>query len=149
MHATGGGPGWSQGAVEDQDRVDLAEASRIIRRVWRMMKKYQGSLVAALIVLVGFTLTTVSGPLIVGYAIDHGLSPHHLSRRVIELAAALYFVVAVSMGLLERAQIVMVNRVGESFLRDLRKRVFAHLLSLSMAFFDGEQTGRLGLDRRG
>jgi ATP-binding cassette, subfamily B, bacterial len=143
MHATGGGPGWSQGAVEDQDRVDLAEASRIIRRVWRMMKKYQRSLVAALIVLVGFTLTTVSGPLIVGYAIDHGLSPHHLSRRVIELAAALYFVVAVSMGLLERAQIVMVNRVGESFLRDLRKRVFAHLLSLSMAFFDGEQTGRL------
>ena len=43
----------------------------------------------------------------------------------------------------ERAQIVMVNRIGESFLRDLRKRVFAHLLSLSMSFFDNEQTGRL------
>jgi len=139
----GGGPGWSQGAVEDQDRVDLAEAGRIVRRTWRMMQPYHRSMIAALIVLVGFTVTTVSGPLIVGYAIDHGLSPRHLSRSVIELSAIAYLVVAVAMGFLERAQIVMVNRIGESFLRDLRKRVFAHLLSLSMSFFDGEQTGRL------
>ena len=139
----GGGPGWSQGAIEDQDRIDLSEAGRIVTRIWRMMKGYQRSLIAALIVLIGFTVTTVSGPLIVAYAIDHGLSAHHLSRRVIELSAVVYLIVAVSMGLLERAQIVMVNRIGESFLRDLRKRVFAHLLSLSMSFFDGEQTGRL------
>ena len=143
MRAMGGGPGWSQGAVEDQDRVDLGEAGRIITRIWRMMKAYQRSLIAALVVLIGFTVTTVAGPLIVAYAIDHGLSVHHFSRRVIEVSAAVYLLVAVSMGLLERAQIVMVNRIGESFLRDLRKRVFAHLLSLSMSFFDGEQTGRL------
>jgi ATP-binding cassette, subfamily B, bacterial len=139
----GGGPGWSQGAVEDQDRVDLSEAGRIVKRIWRMMHGYQKSLIAAFIVLIGFTVTTVAGPLIVAYAIDHGLSVGHFSRRVIEVSAAVYVGVAISMGLLERAQIVMVNRIGESFLRDLRKRVFAHLLSLSMSFFDGEQTGRL------
>ncbi len=139
----GGGPGWSQGAVEDQDRIDLPEAGRIITRIWRMMKGYQRSLVAALVVLIGFTVTTVAGPLIVAYAIDHGLSVHHFSRRVIEISAAVYLLVAVAMGVFERIQIVMVNRIGESFLRDLRKRVFAHLLSLSMSFFDGEQTGRL------
>ncbi len=139
----GGGPGWSQGAVEDQDRVDLAEAGRLVKRTWRMMQPYHRSMIAALAVLVGFTITTVSGPIIVGYAIDHGLSPHHLSRSVIELSAIVYLLVALAMGFLERTQIVMVNRVGESFLRDLRKRVFAHLLSLSMSFFDGEQTGRL------
>jgi len=143
MRGGGGVGGWSQGAVEDQDRVDLAEAGRIIKRTWRMMRDYQKGLLAALIVLTGFTVTTVSGPLIVRYAIDNGLSAHHLSRTVIEWSAAVYLAVAVSMGLLERAQIVMVNRIGESFLRDLRKRVFAHLLSLSMSFFDGEQTGRL------
>ena len=84
----GGGPGWSQGAVEDQDRVDLSEAGRIIKRIWRMMQGYQRSLVAALVVLIGFTVTTVAGPLIVAYAIDHGLSVHHFSRRVIEISAA-------------------------------------------------------------
>ena len=143
MRGMGGGPGWSQGAVEDDDRVDAGDVGRIVRRTWRMMKAYQKGLIASLCVLVGFTLTTIAGPLIVGYAIDHGLSPHHFDRRVIVVTALIYAVVAVSMGFLERAQIVMVNRVGESFLRDLRKRVFAHLLSLSMSFFDREQTGRL------
>ncbi len=139
----GGGPGWAQGLVEDVDRVNRAEAGRIVVRTWRMMKPYQRGLLASLVVLVGFTLTTVAGPVIVGYAIDHGLTPHHFDRRVILWSAAVYLVIAISMGLLERAQIGMVNRVGESFLRDLRKRVFAHLLSLSMSFFDREQTGRL------
>jgi len=145
MRGMGGGAarGWNQGAVEDEDRVDTAEAGRIAKRTWRMMRSYQRGLLAAMAVLVGFTLTTVAGPVIVGYAIDHGLTPHHFDRRVIVWSAVVYAVVAISMGVLERAQIVMVNRIGESFLRDLRKRVFAHILSLSMAFFDQEQTGRL------
>jgi ATP-binding cassette, subfamily B, bacterial len=143
MRAMGGGPGWQQGAVEDADRVDRAEAGRIIKRTWRMVRPYRSRIMAALAVLVGFTLTTVAGPVIVGYAIDHGLNPHHFNRTVVLGAAAVYLVVTVCMGLFERAQIIMVNKVGESFLRDLRKRVFGHLLSLSLSFFDREQTGRL------
>src|SRR5579875_1826659 len=133
MRGMGGGPGWSQGAIEDEDRVDAAEAGRIIKRTWRMTKPYRAGLMLALVVLVGYTATTVAGPLVVRYAIDHALIPHHFDKLVI----------AVSMGILERSQIILVNRVGESFLRDLRKRVFRHLLSLSMSFFDREQTGRL------
>jgi ATP-binding cassette, subfamily B, bacterial len=143
MRGMGGGPGWAQGVIEDEDRVNRAEAGRIVVRTWRLMRPYQRALLASLVVLVGFTLTTVAGPVIVGYAIDHGLVPHHFDRRVILWSAAIYLLIAISMALLERAQIIMVNRVGESFLRDLRKRVFAHLLSLSMSFFDREQTGRL------
>jgi ATP-binding cassette subfamily B protein len=139
----GGGPGWSQGAVQDEDRVDVGEAGRIIKRTWHMMRSYQRSMIATSAVLIGFTAMTVSGPLIVGYAIDHGLQIHHFDRRVVLWSALVYLFVAISMALFERAQIVMVNRTGESFLRDLRKRVFAHLLSLSMSFFDKEQTGRL------
>src|SRR5579863_5005206 len=124
MRMGGGGPGWNQGAVEDEDRVDAAGAGRIVKRTWRMMQPYQRRLVGAMVVLVGFTLTTVAGPLIVGYAIDHGLSVHHLDRTVVLWSAGAYLLVAILMGLLERAQIGMVNRLGEAFLRDLRKRVF-------------------------
>ncbi len=139
----GAGGGWSQGTVEDEDRVDRAEASRIAVRTWRMMKPYQRGLLASLAVLVGFTLTTVAGPVIIGYAINHGLNPKHFDKSVILWSAGIYLVMAVSMAVLERSQIILVNRVGESFLRDLRKRVFGHLLSLSMSFYDREQTGRL------
>ena len=39
--------------------------------------------------------------------------------------------------------IIMVARVGETFLRDLRSNVFRHLMSLGMDFFEREKTGRL------
>ena len=39
--------------------------------------------------------------------------------------------------------ILAVSRVGEAFLRELRERVFRHLLSLSMEFFDRNRIGSL------
>ena len=38
---------------------------------------------------------------------------------------------------------MLVGRVGEGFLRDLRVRVFDHLQSLSMPFYDREKAGVL------
>ena len=38
-----------------------------------------------------------------------------------------------------RVQILMISRAGEGFLRDLRNRVFDHLLKLSMPFYDREK----------
>ena len=46
--------------------------------------------------------------------------------------------------------ILGVARIGEGFLRDLRERVFAHLMKLSMEFYDRNRTGvaRVADDRR-
>ena len=51
-------------------------------------------------------------------------------------AVAAYVVVAVVAYLATRTQVLLVSRAGEGFLRDLRLRVFAHLLRLSMPFYD-------------
>ena len=42
-----------------------------------------------------------------------------------------------------RLAIVWVARIGEGFLRDLRERVFAHLMQLSLEFYDRNRTGTL------
>ena len=44
---------------------------------------------------------------------------------------------------LGRTAIILTARIGETFLRDLRARVFRHLLDLGLDFFEREQTGRL------
>ena len=44
---------------------------------------------------------------------------------------------------LSRAQILLVNRIGERFLRDMRERVFDHLMQMSLGFYDTQQTGKL------
>ena len=40
-----------------------------------------------------------------------------------------------------RAQVLLISRIGENFLRDLRVRVFDHLQRLSMPYYDREKSG--------
>jgi len=50
-----------------------------------------------------------------------------------------YLVVAFAGLVLGRLAIVLVARIGEGFLRDLRNRLFGHMMSLSLDYFrDGE-----------
>ena len=58
-------------------------------------------------------------------------------------AAVGFLITAVLVLGLGRVQILLVSRIGESFLKDLRVRVFDHIQAMSMGFFDREPTGRL------
>ena len=53
----------------------------------------------------------------------------------------MYVVVALVAYVVYRVQIMLVGRIGEGFLRDLRVRVFDHLQHLSMPFYDREKAG--------
>ncbi|HZU73250.1 MAG TPA: ABC transporter ATP-binding protein [Acidimicrobiales bacterium] len=138
-----GGGWWGDVALDEDEKIGSAEASHVIRRTMRMLRPYRGALLATIGVLVLYTICTEAGPLLLKVAIDKGIAVRHPSLRVVEVAAGIYVGSALLMALTERAQILMINRVGESFLRDLRNRVFRHILSLSMSFFDTESTGRL------
>jgi ATP-binding cassette subfamily B protein len=133
---------WGNMAVEEDEKIGRDEAKHVLRRTLRMLKQYRLSMFFALLLITGWTLCQLSGPVILGLVIDHGLTGRG-SMRVVETGGIIYFCAAFLMGIFERSQIILVNRIGESFLRDLRIRVFRHILSLSMSFFDTEQTGRL------
>ena len=59
------------------------------------------------------------------------------------MASLLFVVAAAGAYVLGRAAILGVARIGEAFLRDLRERVFHHIMDLSMGFFDRTRTGLL------
>ena len=106
-----------------------------------MLRPYRRSVGFAAVFVVLQAVGTISGPAIVRYGIDSGVRADDadaLARAgVLFLAAAL---VAYAAG---HGAIRTVASVGESFLQDLRERVFAHQLSLSMEFFDRNRTGTL------
>jgi ATP-binding cassette subfamily B protein len=138
----GGGP-WSGHAVSEDEKLDRREAQKVLRRAFRLLRPYRGEVALAVTVMVGFTAATVAGPALVRYGVDHGLRPGHRDAGALNRAAIGYACVAFAALVLSRTQILVVTRVGEKFLRDLRIRVFGHILGMSMAFFDKEQTGRL------
>jgi ATP-binding cassette, subfamily B, bacterial len=135
-----GGGGFAGGGVSEEDKLDATAAKRVLRRTWRYLRPRRPlALGSALVVL--WTATVVAGPALVRYGIDHGLRKDDV--RALNMAVVAYIVVAALAYVSYRALIVVINLVGERFLRDLRMRVFAHLQSLSMAFFDREKAGVL------
>jgi ATP-binding cassette subfamily B protein len=114
----------------------------LVRESFRMLAPYRRRSIAAIIVLVGALATTLAGPALVEYAINHGLVAHH-SMRVVNVAGACYLVAALASYVLTASQTWLLSSTGEFVLNDLRKRVFGHLLGQPLAFFDAESTGQL------
>jgi ATP-binding cassette, subfamily B, bacterial len=134
MRAQGGG-------VTEEEKLDAEQAKWVMRRAARWLKPYRRIVILGGILVVIWTLTILAGPALIRYAIDHGIRPQE--ARPLNIAIGLYVVVAIVSYVSMRGQIVMISRAGENFLRDLRKRVFDHMQSLSMGFYDREKSGVL------
>lgn len=133
--------GWVDGGPVDEDsKLDREQANQVMRRLWRMLRPYRRQIALASFVLVLQTSCLLAGPALVGVGVDaltdsdaHGL----------DMAALAFLVVAVLGLTTGRSVIWLVSRTGERFLKDLRERVFRHLMGLPMDFYEREKTGRL------
>jgi ATP-binding cassette subfamily B protein len=106
------------------------------------LRPYRRRVLLAVGVLLAGLGTTLAGPALVGYAVNDGLVRHH-SMRAVDIAGAGYVAASVAYFFLTRFQTLMVSGIGESYLNDLRKRVFSHLLAQPLAFFEAESSGQL------
>ena len=125
--------------VDPDAKLDRRQAGRVLRRAARMLRPYRRQVLGASALVVVSTAAVLAGPLLLRYGIDHGIKPG--DGGAWNAAVASYVVVAVVAYLATRTQVLLVSRAGEGFLRDLRLRVFAHLLRLSMPFYDREKAG--------
>jgi ATP-binding cassette subfamily B protein len=132
---------WGGGAVSDEDRLDRAETSRVLRRSLEFAQPHRRWIVAALGFVTISTMCTVAGPLLVKFATDHGLQDG--SARALNGAVIAYCAIVVVNYVVGRQQFMAINVAGEGFLRDLRIRVFDCLQRQSMAFFDRNKAGVL------
>jgi ATP-binding cassette, subfamily B, bacterial len=108
----------------------------------QMLAPYRRRSGIALLSVLGALVTTLAGPSLVQYAIDNGLVNHH-SMRVVDITGAAYVAVTIGSFFFTRWSTWLLSSTGELVLNDLRKRVFAHLLSQPLAFYDAESSGQL------
>jgi len=95
---------------------------------------------AALLVILE-TATNLVGPLLTGWAIDHGVQAKNL--HVLVLLFIAYLLAILVNGITNWARISFTGWFGEQMMLKLRIRVFSHLQRLSLDFFTGEKAGRL------
>ena len=130
---------WGEAGVAEEDMLDAEAAKQVLRRAARMLAPYRRKVVVATLLLFAWTGCVLAGPFLVRFAIDDGLTADDVGA--LNLAVGLYVAVALIGYVVYRRVVLLVSVVGESFLRDIRVRVFAHLMRLSMPFYDREKAG--------
>jgi ATP-binding cassette subfamily B protein len=113
----------------------------VLRRSLVMLRPARPQIVLAVVLSALVTLATLAGPWLLGYAIDNGLTKHR--PDLFDRISVIYLVLAVALLVCTAWQTMIVGRVGEGFVRDLRDGVFRHLLGLSPKFFDRTPLGTL------
>ena len=102
--------------------------------------RYRVRALFALGALILAALATLAVPLAVRRMIDFGFSGE---RSLIDSYFGVMIVVVAVLALASALRFYLVMTLGERIVADLRSEVFAHLTSLSAAFFDRAQTGEM------
>src|SRR5262245_41353340 len=129
-----------------EETLSRDEATRVVRRLVRMLRPQRALIAVSTLVVMAQAATLLAGPLLVKHGIDAGLPSHanpHGDAGALNLTVAIYLVVACVGFVLGRAAIILVARVGERFLQQLRELLFGHMMTLSLDYFETEKTGKI------
>lgn len=132
------------GSHRDEEEVfGKAYDPRVVRRIWGFVKPYQSRIFISVAAVLVFTLTQLAIPLVIRYAIDHGMAPGRLDRSVMGWATAAFAVIILINYAASYVQESVVGKVAENVLSDLRRAMFSHLQRVSLSFMDKTEVGRL------
>lgn len=125
----------------EEEVFGAAFDGRIIRRIWQFVYPYRRKMVIAVAAVLLFTLSQVAIPLIIRFAIDHGMAT---GSRGALAGAAIAFAVAILINYgASWVQETVVGKAAEDVLFDMRRAMFAHLQRVSLSFMDKTEVGRL------
>ncbi len=130
---------WSDSVPEETLSRD--EAKGVMKRLLAMVRPQRAAVIVATFVLMAQAAALSAGPLLVSFGIDNGIKQH--DAGALNLAVVIYLALAVLGLVLGRLAIILVARIGESFLRTMRNRLFGHIMGLSLDYFETEKTGRI------
>ncbi|WP_024517529.1 ABC transporter ATP-binding protein/permease [Bradyrhizobium sp. Tv2a-2] len=103
--------------------------------------RYRGRAILALIALTVAAVTTLLVPVAVRRMIDFGFTPKGIA--LINSYFSVMIAVVAVLALASASRYYLVMTIGERIVADLRRDVFAHLISLSPSFFDSARSGEL------
>src|SRR5580704_9556324 len=103
--------------------------------------RYRVRAILALIALTVAALTTLLVPVAVRRMIDFGMTPKGIA--MINSYFSVMIAVVAILAFASASRYYLVMTIGERIVADLRRDVFAHLMSLLPAFFDSSRSGEL------
>ncbi len=112
-----------------------------VRRALGYLRSYKLESGGAFVALLLVTAANLTTPLLIGRAIDDGISPRQLNVLLIMVAGLVG--VALARGLFTFLQGYLAERASQGVAYDLRNALFERIGRLSFSYYDRVQTGQL------
>ncbi len=129
------GPQWTG------ERASRGTRGRNLRGLLGLLKPYRGRAALTVLALVIGTAASLAPPLLARAAIDDGIAKHDTGKLVLVVLA--FLVSALLVWAMTYAQTYLVGWVGQRALADLRIRIFKHLQTLPIGFYESRPAGVL------
>ncbi len=139
-HAARGGP-LGRGTQWDGERASRGTRGRNLRGLLALLRPYRVRTALTLGALLLGTAASLMPPLLAKTAIDSGIKGHDTTTLALTVAA--FLVAALVVWSMTYAQTYLVGWVGQRALADLRIRIFTHLQSLPIGFYESRPAGVL------
>jgi len=126
----------------EEEMFGKAFDGNIIKRIWAFVHPYRRQVLLSVAAVLTFTAMQLLIPLIIRYAIDHGMQPGG-SHQALTFAMIAFLAAILINYCASYWQETLVGNVAEEVLFDIRKAMFSHLQRVSLSFMDKTEVGRL------
>jgi ABC-type multidrug transport system fused ATPase/permease subunit len=132
-----GGPG----STWTGERASRGTRGRNLRGLLGLLRPYRLRAALTVVALVLGTAASLAPPLLARAAIDDGIERHDFDKLVLVVIA--FLASALIVWVMTYAQTYLVGWVGQRALADLRIRIFKHLQTLPIGFYESRPAGVL------
>ena len=117
---------------------------QVLLRLWRYLFRHKWMVAAALLLTVASNLLALVGPLLSGRAIDAiGIGQGGVDFRRVTFYCALMLAFYLASCVLSYVLSLLMIRLSQKVVRQMREDLFHRLLELPLRFFDGRQAGEI------
>jgi ABC-type multidrug transport system fused ATPase/permease subunit len=137
----GGGGGGRHGSTWTGERASKGTRARNLRGLLALLRPYRSRAALTVLALLLGTAASLAPPLLARAAIDDGIERHDIDKLALVVGA--FLLAALVNWAMTYAQTYLVGWVGQRALADLRIRIFTHLQSLPVGFYESRPAGVL------
>ncbi len=130
--------------------TDVSYKGKVLPRLMSYVRPHMGVFVLCVSLLTLMTLLNLYEPTLIADAIDRYITgdfaPGEAAAerfRGVVIASVKYIGVLLAVFVCDRTQYVLIQRMGQDIIFDMRNEIFEHIQSLSMRFFDLTPVGKL------
>ncbi|MBM3223428.1 MAG: ABC transporter ATP-binding protein [Candidatus Tectomicrobia bacterium] len=125
----------------EEHRYGKVYDARVMRRLWPFMAPYTRSLLVASLYMLGVAGSHLLAPYLVKLGLDRYIAHGELSGLTV--LVWLYTGNAIAGWLMQYHQALLLERMAQRLMLDLRQALFTHLMRLDLSFYDRYAVGRL------